>query len=85
MTHLKNISFKVALCTLVATFFSPSCIKAQSQKTDGQVLKTMKNATHFMMETASYKGGFVWNYLPDMSRSWGEMEAKRTMVWINQY
>jgi len=82
MTHLKNISFKVALCTLVATFFSPFCIEAQSQKTDGQVLKTMKNATHFMMETASYKGGFVWNYLPDMSRSWGEMEAKRTMVWI---
>ena len=35
-----------------------------------------------MMNKVSYNGGFVWNYLPDMSRSWGEMEAKRTMVWI---
>lgn len=42
----------------------------------------MKTATQFMMDKVSYNGGFVWNYLPDMSRSWGEMEAKRTMVWI---
>ena len=35
-----------------------------------------------MMEKVSYNGGFVWNYLPDFSRQWGEMEAKRTMVWI---
>ena len=49
---------------------------------DGRVLKTMKTATKFMMEKVSYKGGFVWNYLPDLSRSWGELEAKRTMVWI---
>ena len=47
-----------------------------------QILDVMKTATRFMMETVSYKGGFVWNYLPDMSRSWGELEAKRTMVWI---
>ena len=34
------------------------------------------------MDVASYKGGFVWSYLPDMSRTWGEMEANRTMAWI---
>ena len=52
------------------------------KKLEEQVLKTMKTATEFMMDKVSYNGGFVWNYLPDMSRSWGELEAKRTMVWI---
>ena len=52
------------------------------KKLDDQVINTMKTATRFMMDKVSYNGGFVWNYLPDMSRSWGEMEAKRTMVWI---
>ncbi len=47
-----------------------------------QVLDAMKRATAFMTGTVSYKGGYVWNYLPDLSRRWGEMEATRTMIWI---
>ncbi|MBQ5394668.1 MAG: pectate lyase, partial [Alistipes sp.] len=50
--------------------------------TDDFVKSEMRRATEFMMEKASYNGGFVWNYMPDFSRQWGEMEAKRTMVWI---
>ena len=42
----------------------------------------MRAATSFMMDEVSCNGGFVWNYLPDLSRRWGEMEAKPTMVWI---
>ena len=42
----------------------------------------MKRATTFMVEKVAYKGGYVWSYLPDMSRRWGEMEAKPTMIWI---
>lgn len=57
-------------------------LSAQSSKMHEGVLKTMKTATQFMMDKVSYHGGFVWSYLPDLSRSWGEMEAKRTMVWI---
>ena len=53
-----------------------------NKKLNDKVLKTMKEATHYMMDEASYQGGFVWEYLPDMSRTWGEMEAKRTMAWI---
>lgn len=34
-----------------------------------------------MINTVSYNGGFVWEYLPDFSRQWGEMEAYRTMAW----
>lgn len=49
---------------------------------DKAVLQTMKKATEYMMNVASYHGGFVWNYLPDYSRQWGEIEAKRTMIWM---
>ena len=35
-----------------------------------------------MVETVSYNGGFLWNYAPDFSRVWGELEAKPTMIWI---
>lgn len=47
-----------------------------------QVLHTMKTASQFMLEKASYRGGFVWSYLPDFSRQWGELEANRTMIWM---
>ncbi|MET0357047.1 MAG: pectate lyase [Cellvibrio sp.] len=46
------------------------------------VLQTMKSSSRFMMEKVSYKGGFVWSYLPDFSRQWGELEANRTMIWL---
>ena len=46
------------------------------------VLATMKRATTFMVEKVSDKGGYVWTYLPDLSRRWGEMEARPTMIWI---
>src|SRR5512137_133369 len=55
---------------------------AQPSPTRGQVLDTMKRATTFMVEKVSTEGGYVWNYLPDLSRRWGEMEARRTMIWI---
>ncbi len=47
-----------------------------------RVLETMKRATTFMVETVSVQGGYVWSYLPDLSRRWGEMEAKPSMIWI---
>ena len=53
-----------------------------ADKLDNEVRERMRAATRFMMDEVSYNGGFVWSYLPDLSRQWGEMEAKRTMVWI---
>ncbi len=47
-----------------------------------EVRDVMRRATKYMMDVASYDGGFVWNYLPDYSRQWGELEARRTMVWL---
>ncbi|SDL97649.1 pectate lyase, PelA/Pel-15E family [Catalinimonas alkaloidigena] len=47
-----------------------------------EILTTMKRATQFMDDKVSYQGGYVWSYLPDLSRRWGEMEAKKTMIWV---
>lgn len=35
-----------------------------------------------MMDEVSRQGGFLWNYLPDFSRAWGELEAYPTSVWV---
>ena len=62
---------------------------AQTLKPDASGDKIQKNArmalrraVRFMDEQVSFRGGYVWAYLPDLSVSWGEMEAKRSMCWI---
>ena len=50
--------------------------------TRGAVLDAMRRAARHMDEQVSFRGGYVWQYLPDLSVSWGEMEAKRSMCWI---
>jgi PelA/Pel-15E family pectate lyase len=47
-----------------------------------KVLDAMKRATTTLVEKIGYQGGYVWSYLPDLSREWGEMEANRTMMWL---
>lgn len=46
------------------------------------MLATMRRATAFMTDHVAHEGGYVWSYLPGMSRRWGEMEAKPSMIWI---
>lgn len=45
-------------------------------------LDAMKRASRFMRERVSVRGGYVWSYLPDFSRRWGEMQAFSTMIWM---
>ena len=52
---------------------------AQSRQ---EIERTMKRATTFMVEDLSTNGGYVWSYLPDKSRRWGEIEAKPSMIWV---
>jgi PelA/Pel-15E family pectate lyase len=47
-----------------------------------EIERTMKRATSFMVEKVATKGGYVWSYLPDFSRRWGEIEAKPSMIWV---
>jgi hypothetical protein len=47
-----------------------------------QALAAMKRATTFIVEKVAYKGGYVWSYTADLSRRWGEMEANKSIMWI---
>lgn len=55
---------------------------AQAEPSRDAVLRTMKRATSFMVEDVSTNGGYVWSYLPDRSRRWGEIEANPSMIWV---
>lgn len=60
-----------------------TAVSAPAERADrAEVIAAMKKATTFMVEKVAYKGGYVWSYLPDMTRRWGEMEATPTMMWI---
>ncbi len=77
-TTLIGLSAYLSACAA-----QPAPIIDVSKKPQGQAaLDAMKRATRFMTDTVAYRGGYVWAYLPDFSRSWGEMEAKRTMLWV---
>ena len=74
------LSFFRFVLILLSLLSSPHLFAAEP--TAEQIRKTMKTASQFMLEKASYRGGFVWSYLPDFSRQWGELEARRSMIWM---
>jgi PelA/Pel-15E family pectate lyase len=72
---------KLTALLLSAILFCQSTF-SQKENLSQQAGQTMLKATKFMMDSVSTHGGFVWYYLPDMSRRWGEMEAYKTMIWV---
>jgi PelA/Pel-15E family pectate lyase len=76
--HSARRSFWIA----VAAFAAAGPLTAADAPPREAVLLTMKRATTFMVEEVSHRGGYLWNYLPDFSRRWGEMEAYETMIWL---
>jgi Pectic acid lyase len=50
--------------------------------TQSAALSALKQAAVYMDEVVSFRGGYVWSYAPDLSQQFGEMEAYRTMCWI---
>lgn len=73
-----------ACATPAADHGSPSSSSPQAAGASERagVLDAMRRAVRYMDEQVSYRGGYVWAWLPDLSLSWGEMEAKRSMCWI---
>ncbi|MFC1528716.1 pectate lyase [Candidatus Latescibacterota bacterium] len=53
-----------------------------AQPREKEILNAMKKATDFMMNTVSCNGGFVWKYSSDLSEQWGEVPARKTMIWV---
>ncbi len=86
MPSLARQSFAVlrsilALAGAIILVGSPA-VAGDAEPDRATVLATMKRATSFMLEQVALQGGYVWNYLPDFSRRWGELEASKTMVWF---
>jgi len=77
-----SIRMLVLAATTLASMLAGHASLAAAQGSNAAALGAMKKATTFMVEKVSYNGGYVWSYLPDMKRRWGEMEARETMVWI---
>jgi hypothetical protein len=57
-------------------------VSAQKDSLSVAAEQTMMKATKYMNDSVSTQGGYVWYYLPDLSRRWGEMEAYKTMIWV---
>ncbi|MCL2028016.1 MAG: pectate lyase [Bacteroidales bacterium] len=74
--------FKITLSLLLAGCIVSSVWAQRGQTTEQRILAAVKQATAYMLDEVSYKGGFVQRYLPDFSRQWGEMEAYRTMACV---
>lgn len=72
----------LALATVAGLCAVPDSSRAQDAPDAEATVAAMRKATSYMLDEVSYRGGFLWNYLPDLSRGWGEMEATRTMVWM---
>lgn len=69
----------IALVFLLVSF---QYLSAQNESLIKEIKTTMFDATKFMVEEVSINGGYLWYYLPDFSRQWGEMEAYKTMIWL---
>lgn len=76
-----QISNGLKLVALSASLFCNTAF-AQNESLSLQAEQAMFKATKFMTDSVSTQGGYVWYYLPDRSRRWGEMEAYKTMVWV---
>ncbi len=78
MRTMKLVSLFILSATLSTTGLSAQSGSKLSQEAE----QTMLKATRFMVEKVSTNGGYLWYYTPDLSRRWGEMEAYKTMIWL---
>lgn len=84
MPPFQIVSSFIRAIGFIGVILLPAVFSAaiSAEPSSDEVKDTMKRATRFMVEKVSYRGGYVWSYLPDFSRRWGELEARDTMIWI---
>lgn len=68
--------------TALLTILYCNVVVARQPALPQQTEQAMIRATRYMADSVSTNGGYVWYYLPDLSRRWGEMEAYKTMIWV---
>jgi PelA/Pel-15E family pectate lyase len=74
--------FTFTLFSSLVMAASKSSASKTSQSKEKEALSAMKKATHFMMDTVSNHGGFLWKYTTDLTEQWGEIPARKSQVWV---
>ena len=72
----------ICLFAVLSSLAAAPAMAQAAAPSRSEVESTMRRATEFMVDKVSYRGGYLWNYLPDFSRRWGEMEARETQIWL---
>ncbi len=72
--------FTICVLSLLIVHSDPGFSQDNKLKSDAR--SAMLKATRFMVEEVSTNGGYVANYLPDMSRRWGELEGFKSQIWV---
>ena len=80
--NLKQYARTMVFVVMLVLIAVPLSAQKVNKKLLNESLSSMEKATKFMLDSVSTNGGYVWLYLPDMSRRWGEMEAFDTMIWV---
>jgi hypothetical protein len=73
---------RTLLASAAAALATPALAQTGTIADRPAIVATMKRAAAFMTDEAAVEGGYVWTYLPDFSRRWGELEAAPTMIWV---
>ncbi len=79
-SKLKLFIVSVILIAVFTVYFTS--LAAANDRLKKQCIEVMKKASEYMVDEVSTNGGYLWHYLPDFSRRWGEMEAYETMIWV---
>jgi PelA/Pel-15E family pectate lyase len=74
--------FRIWLSIVFFVLLFNVTLTAQTAELAENTRQAMLRSTKYMVEEVSTNGGYVWYYLPDLSRRWGEMEAYKTMIWL---
>ena len=69
------------LFTILVIVAAATCF-ADAGPDRADVLAAMKRAARFYGEEVAYRGGYVEKYSEDLSRRWGELPARDTMIWV---
>jgi PelA/Pel-15E family pectate lyase len=69
------------LLSLIMLFLN-QLVYSQEKNLAKDAEMAMLHSTQYMVEKVSTNGGYVWFYRPDFTRRWGEMEAYKTMIWM---
>jgi len=81
-SHKIRLGFSGLMIIFLLLPFLSKAFEGNDDDLKKQALNAAKKATEYMVVEVSTNGGYLWNYLPDLSRRWGEMEAYKTMIWV---